>query len=62
MGSSLVFMLVYLWSRNFPTGNVSLMGVVTIQAFYMPFALLGLSFIMGGNWLSDLLGIFAGHL
>ena len=24
-------MLVYVWSRNFPTGNVSLMGLVQVQ-------------------------------
>lgn len=29
--SSLVFMLIYIWSRNFPTSSVSLMGLVTIE-------------------------------
>lgn len=55
-------MLTYVWSRNFPTGNVSLMGLANIQAFYLPFALMGLSLVMGGDWMSDLLGILAGHL
>jgi hypothetical protein len=35
---------------------------VTLQAFYLPFALLGLSLLLGGNWVADLLGILAGHL
>lgn len=55
-------MLTYVWSRNFPTSNVSLMGLVSIQAFYLPFALMGLSLAMGGDWMSDLLGILVGHL
>ena len=28
LGPSLIFMLTYVWSRNFPTTNVSLMGLV----------------------------------
>lgn len=38
------------------------MGLVSIQAFYLPFALMGLSLAMGGDWMSDLLGILVGHL
>ena len=62
LGPSLIFMMTYVWSRNFPTGSVSIMGMVTLQAFYLPFAMLALSLVMGGDWLSDLLGILAGHL
>lgn len=29
--SSLIFMLIYVWSRNFPTSSVSLMGLVSIE-------------------------------
>ncbi len=47
---------------NFPTGSVSIMGLVSLQAFYLPFAMLALSLVMGGDWMSDLLGILAGHL
>ena len=35
---------------------------VTLQAFWLPFAMLALSLVMGGNWVSDALGILAGHL
>ncbi|BDA49288.1 Derlin-1 [Coccomyxa sp. Obi] len=62
LGPSFIFMLTYVWSRNFPTSNVSLMGLVSIQAFYLPFALMALSLAMGGDWISDLLGIVVGHL
>ena len=30
LGPSLMFMMVYVWSRNFPTTNVSLMGLVRV--------------------------------
>ncbi|CAN6880261.1 unnamed protein product, partial [Brassica oleracea] len=52
---SLVFMLLYLWSREFPNANISLYGLVNLKvlkAFYLPWAMLAL----------DLLGIIAGHL
>ena len=62
LGPSLIFMMTYVWSRHFPTGIVSIMGLVSLQAFYLPFAMLALSLVMGGDWLSDLLGILAGHL
>ena len=35
---------------------------VLLQAFYVPFAFMGISLISGGNWVSDLLGIIVGHL
>ncbi len=62
LGPSLIFMMVYVWSRNFASSNISLMGLVSIQAFYLPFALLALDLAMGGDWMSDLLGIIVGHL
>lgn len=31
LSGSLVFMLLYLWSREFPTAKISLMGVLTLQ-------------------------------
>ena len=35
---------------------------MSLQAFYLPFALAALSFFMGGDWVSDVLGIVVGHL
>lgn len=31
LGPSLVFMLLYVWSREFPTSTVSIMGLVNLQ-------------------------------
>jgi len=35
---------------------------MVLQAFYVPFAFLGISLISGNDWVSDVLGILAGHL
>ena len=35
---------------------------VNLQAFYLPFALMALSVLMGGDWISDAMGIVVGHL
>lgn len=60
--SSLIFMLAYVWSKNFATQDVSLYGLLTIQGFYLPFALLAFSVMVGGNWVADVLGILGGHM
>ncbi|XP_060213909.1 derlin-1 isoform X2 [Lycium barbarum] len=62
LGISLVFMLLYVWSREFPTANINIYGLVTLKAFYLPWAMLGLDVIFGSPILPDLLGIIAGHL
>eukprot|EP00879_Flechtneria_rotunda_P004779 GHRR01005049.1.p1 GENE.GHRR01005049.1~~GHRR01005049.1.p1 ORF type:complete len:256 (+),score=40.62 GHRR01005049.1:449-1216(+) len=60
--SPLIFMLLYIYSRNFPTQNVSIMGLFTVQSFYLPFAFLGISVILGKDPIPDICGIVVGHL
>ncbi|KAM3270361.1 derlin-1 [Capsicum chacoense] len=62
LGISLVFMLLYVWSREFPSANINIYGLVTLKAFYLPWAMLGLDVIFGSPIMPDLLGIVAGHL
>ncbi|KAK9266639.1 hypothetical protein L1049_021912 [Liquidambar formosana] len=62
LGISLVFMLLYIWSREFPNAQINLYGLVTLKAFYLPWAMLALDVIFGSPLLPDLLGIIAGHL
>lgn len=62
LGTSLVFMLVYVWSREFPNAQISIYGLVTLKAFYLPWAMLALDVIFGSPLGPDLLGIIAGHL
>ena len=40
LSSSLVFMLLYLWSRENPNANTSIMGLVTLKAFYLPWGMM----------------------
>ncbi|KAJ9167897.1 hypothetical protein P3X46_019487 [Hevea brasiliensis] len=62
LGISLVFMLVYVWSREFPNAQINIYGLVTLKAFYLPWAMLALDVIFGSPLMPDLLGIIAGHL
>ncbi|KAL9224092.1 hypothetical protein vseg_000161 [Gypsophila vaccaria] len=62
LGVSLVFMLLYVWSREFPTSNVNIYGLFTLKAFYLPWVMLALDVIFGSPLGPDLLGIVAGHL
>ncbi|KDO79933.1 hypothetical protein CISIN_1g035602mg, partial [Citrus sinensis] len=62
LGVSLVFMLLYVWSREFPTAQISIYGLVTLKAFYLPWAMLALDVIFGSPLLPNFLGIIAGHL
>ncbi|KAK9697568.1 hypothetical protein RND81_08G045900 [Saponaria officinalis] len=62
LGISLVFMLLYVWSREFPNSNVNIYGLFTLKAFYLPWMMLGLDVIFGSPLVPDLLGIIAGHL
>ncbi|GLT49468.1 hypothetical protein SLA2020_230200 [Shorea laevis] len=62
LGISLVFMLVYVWSREFPNAQINIYGLVSLKAFYLPWAMLALDVIFGSPLVPDLLGIIAGHL
>lgn len=62
LGISLVFMLLYVWSREFPNAQINIYGLVTLKAFYLPWAMLALDVIFGAPLMPDLLGIIAGHL
>lgn len=62
LGPSLVFVLVYLWSREFPDANTNIMGLVQLKGAYLPWGFLAVEMLMGGSPYADLAGIMAGHL
>ncbi|KAI4347044.1 hypothetical protein L6164_007893 [Bauhinia variegata] len=62
LGISLVFMLLYVWSREFPNSQINIYGLVQLKAFYLPWAMLALDVIFGSSPIPDFLGIVAGHL
>ncbi|KAF3319971.1 derlin-1-like protein [Carex littledalei] len=62
LGPSMVSMLVYLWSREFPNAQINIYGLVNMKAFYFPWVMLALDMIFGSPLLPNLLGIVVGHL
>ncbi|KAI0315807.1 Der1-like protein [Amylostereum chailletii] len=65
LSSPLAYVPIYFWSRRHPSTPISLFGIVTITAPYLPFALVGISWVITGTWraaASDLIGCFIGHI
>ncbi|GAB9470956.1 hypothetical protein Gpo141_00008183 [Globisporangium polare] len=61
LGSSLIFMIVYVWSRRNPTMPVAIWGF-QFEGLYLPWALIAFTVLMGGNPMMDGFGVVAGHL
>lgn len=61
LGPSLVFSIIYYWSRREPYQNLSFFSF-TIKGYQFPFALIFFQLLMGGNIWVDLLGLASGHI
>ncbi|EFJ45460.1 hypothetical protein VOLCADRAFT_82188 [Volvox carteri f. nagariensis] len=61
--AALIFMVMYVWSRHFPDQVLSIWGLFTIKAFYLPFFYVLLDYLVTTEipW-GPCLGIAAGHL
>jgi len=62
LGSSLAFMMVYVWARRNDDVRMSFLGLFTFRAPFLPWVLLGFSVMLGNSSSVDLIGIAAGHL
>ncbi|GIL84165.1 hypothetical protein Vretimale_15817 [Volvox reticuliferus] len=62
LGSSLTFMMVYVWGRRHRHLNLSFLGIFSFTAPYLPWVLLSFSLMMGNNATVDLIGMAAGHV
>mmetsp|Transcript_29281 Transcript_29281/g.95433 ORF Transcript_29281/g.95433 Transcript_29281/m.95433 type:complete len:218 (+) Transcript_29281:139-792(+) len=62
LGSSLTFMMVYVWARRNEEVNMSFLGLFNFTAPFLPWVLLAFSVMLGSSPLVDLLGMVAGHL
>lgn len=65
LSSPLAFVPIYLWSRRHPSTPISLFGLITITAPYLPLALVGLAWVLNGTWRAaagDLVGCAIGHV
>merc|ERR1711879_944141 len=61
LGQAFTIMLVYVWARRNPYVGMSFFGLLTFQAPYLPWVLLGFSLLLGNSISVDLLGMAAGH-
>ncbi|KAJ0410936.1 hypothetical protein ATCC90586_004289 [Pythium insidiosum] len=61
LGTSLIFMIVYVWSRRNPTAPVAIWGF-RFEGLYLPWALIAFTVLVGGNPMMDIFGVIAGHI
>lgn len=61
LGMSMVFMVLYVWSRKDPYRQVTIWGFA-LPAWQYPFALLLLSMLLGSSPVQGVLGIVVGHM
>lgn len=61
LGHAFTIMLVYIWSRRNPAVRMNFFGLITFQAPYLPWVLLGFSILLGSSTVVDIIGIIVGH-
>jgi len=62
LGSSLTFMMVYVWGYLNEHVRMSFLGLFNFNAPYLPWVLLFFSLLLGASPVMDLLGVAAGHI
>ncbi len=61
LGTSLTFMMVYVWGRRNAHVTLSFLGVFNFTAPYLPWVLLGFSVMLRSSPVVDLLGMAVGE-
>lgn len=62
LGSSLTFMMVYVWGRRNEHVRMNFLGLIPFTAPYLPWVLLTFSVLLGNPPTIDAIGIAVGHL
>uniref|UniRef100_A0A7S1U2U5 Derlin n=1 Tax=Phaeomonas parva TaxID=124430 RepID=A0A7S1U2U5_9STRA len=62
LGSSLSFMMVYVWARRNENVRMVFLGVLPFNAPYLPWVLFAFSTLLGHSPTIDLIGIAVGHV
>ncbi|KAI3458342.1 hypothetical protein Pfo_015005 [Paulownia fortunei] len=62
MGPSLVYVLAYVWGREFPNALVNIHNLFELKGFYIPWYMLVVDLVLGNPLKPGLVGIAAGHL
>uniref|UniRef100_A0A7S3VFZ7 Derlin n=1 Tax=Chaetoceros debilis TaxID=122233 RepID=A0A7S3VFZ7_9STRA len=61
LGSALTFMMTYVWGRRNEDVRMSMFGVITFTAPYLPWVMLAFGFLVGNPVDMSLVGIAVGH-
>ena len=61
LGSSLSFMMTYIWGRRNEDIKMSFLGVFSFTAPYLPWVMLAFSLLLGNPIAMDVMGILVGH-
>jgi len=61
LGSALTFMMTYVWGRRNEDVKMSVFGLITFTAPYLPWVMLSFSLLFGNPVSMDIIGIFVGH-
>ena len=59
-GPSTIFAIIYYWSRCEPEARLSIWGF-EVKGYQLPFALIFITLLMGGDVWRDIVGLAAGH-
>jgi len=62
LGQAFTMMLVYVWARRNPDVRMNFFGLLTFNAPYLPWVLLGFSLLVGNSMSVDILGMVIGHV
>merc|ERR1740124_1625076 len=58
LGSALTFMMTYVWGRRNEDVRMSVFGLITFKAPYLPWVMLSFSLLFGNPVSMDVIGIF----
>lgn len=61
LGNSLLFALIYIWSKYDPESQITIYGFL-IKAYQFPFILMIFNMLIGGGIVADLMGLAVGHI
>lgn len=61
LGQAFTIMLVYVWARRNPHVRMNFFGLLSFNAPYLPWVLLGFSVLLGNSVSVDILGMAVGH-
>jgi len=61
IGMGLIMMLIYYWSKKTPNVTITFLFGIQFPSQYLPWAMCGMTLLLGGFPIIELIGIVAGH-